>query len=220
MKEAKCTKRDEIHEAAKRLFYENGIEATSFEAIGSVCGVRPSLITYHFKTKNNLAAEIMKDIVVNVKATVAGKIMSEGLGYELKTSTVAEMFAQNRLNNYNDNTRRFLLEYMNCGMDTMFAVPKTRFYAMHDEAYRLNIDHDADELSMLSVCAFASMMGLSYTFFKGGLQCSFEQFEQYSIKQQFRFMRYPEAEIDMLYEEGKYLFEQLNIRIEPYFVIK
>ena len=44
--------------AAAKLFYDKGYNATSFEEIAEICDITKPLITYHYKTKANLANEV------------------------------------------------------------------------------------------------------------------------------------------------------------------
>lgn len=51
--------RDEIVEAADKLFYENGFEATSFADIAAVVQISRGNFYYHFKTKDEILAAVI-----------------------------------------------------------------------------------------------------------------------------------------------------------------
>jgi AcrR family transcriptional regulator len=53
------TTRDNIMDAAERLFAENGIGATSLRAIMEAAGVNAAAIAYHFGSKEDLIREIL-----------------------------------------------------------------------------------------------------------------------------------------------------------------
>jgi AcrR family transcriptional regulator len=64
-----ATKR-KIIEAAKREFYKNGYNKATMKDITDQLEFKPSLITYHFKTKDNLVTAIFEDLFVKVKKRV------------------------------------------------------------------------------------------------------------------------------------------------------
>ena len=52
----KTTRRDEIISVATRFFYEKGLKNTYFEMIANELNITAPLISYHFKSKDNLLA--------------------------------------------------------------------------------------------------------------------------------------------------------------------
>lgn len=56
------TKEKIIH-ACKQLFYENGVENTTFDNICALTGINRGLITYHFKGKSKIAAAIYAEFI-------------------------------------------------------------------------------------------------------------------------------------------------------------
>ncbi|WKY47390.1 TetR/AcrR family transcriptional regulator [Eubacteriaceae bacterium ES3] len=58
--EKELTTKQKIYDMAKRLFYKEGYQV-SFPSIAKELGISQGLITYHFKTKRNLAIAIFKE---------------------------------------------------------------------------------------------------------------------------------------------------------------
>lgn len=55
--------KNKIVNRCRSLFYENGIQGTSYEAICSAAGVNRGLIPYYFKSKNNIATIIFQEFI-------------------------------------------------------------------------------------------------------------------------------------------------------------
>lgn len=116
--------------------------------------------------------------------------------------------------------QRFYLDFMNCGFETCFMNTIYNFYKMHDRQYHLKIDRMSGELSMLATAASFGYFSLQYAFFTGKLDCkTYEQFSDYAIRMQFRFMNFTEDEIDEIMDRGTQVYNMLDINIEPYFTI-
>lgn len=56
MAKAPQTTRDRILSAANRLFYDEGIRATSVDAVAEKAGITKKTLYYHFKSKDDLVA--------------------------------------------------------------------------------------------------------------------------------------------------------------------
>ncbi|MET3667780.1 AcrR family transcriptional regulator [Caulobacter sp. 1776] len=62
--------RGQIVEAADRLFYERGFEATSFGDISSVTGLSRGNFYYHFKTKDEILEAVIERRLVDRSAMI------------------------------------------------------------------------------------------------------------------------------------------------------
>lgn len=59
--------REQIVEAADRLFYEQGFEATSFADIASAVGLSRGNFYYHFKTKDEILDAVIAERLANTR---------------------------------------------------------------------------------------------------------------------------------------------------------
>ncbi|MFA0814723.1 MAG: TetR/AcrR family transcriptional regulator [Anaerofustis sp.] len=219
--EEKINRRDEIVSVATRLFYEKGYKNTYFESIANEINITAPLISYHFKSKDNLARAVFESIGANIKNKLSEKIYLSKMPYDLKVSTVVDFLTLDKLWNDDENARNFFLEYMNCGFESCFTENNINFFKIHDRQYHLDIDRESGELSMLSIAATFASFSLSYAYYTGRLDCkTHEQFYDYLMRTQFRFMRLHDDEIDKIIRVGKDVFQMLNIQIMPYFQIK
>jgi len=62
------TTREQIVEAADRLFYEQGFEATSFADLAAAVGLSRGNFYYHFKTKDEILAAVISLRLENTRA--------------------------------------------------------------------------------------------------------------------------------------------------------
>ncbi len=62
--------RRRIYEVAKRLFYEKGVKATSYTDICEAADVNRGLIPYYFKSKSNIAMQVLEEFVDSMEAAV------------------------------------------------------------------------------------------------------------------------------------------------------
>lgn len=59
--------RQRIYRETKKLFYDKGIKSTSYNDICSAADVNRGLIPYYFKSKNNIAIEVLNEFVDNME---------------------------------------------------------------------------------------------------------------------------------------------------------
>lgn len=64
--------RQQITEAADRLFYERGFDATSFADIAAAVGLSRGNFYYHFKTKDEILDAVIAHRLVATRALLAG----------------------------------------------------------------------------------------------------------------------------------------------------
>ena len=62
--------RQRIYRESKELFYKQGIKATSYNDICEAADVNRGLIPYYFKSKNNIAIEVLGEFVDNMEKAV------------------------------------------------------------------------------------------------------------------------------------------------------
>lgn len=62
--------RQRIYQTSKRLFYKKGIKATSYSDICEAAEVNRGLIPYYFKSKHNIAIEVLKEFVDNMERSI------------------------------------------------------------------------------------------------------------------------------------------------------
>jgi AcrR family transcriptional regulator len=63
--------REQIVDAANRLFYEQGFERTSFAAIGEAVGISRGNFYYHFKTKDEILEAVIQARLASTRQMLA-----------------------------------------------------------------------------------------------------------------------------------------------------
>lgn len=87
--------RDQIIEAADRLFYENGFENTSFADIAGAVQISRGNFYYHFKSKDEILEAVI-DLRLNYTREMLAKWASEGAGPADRIRRFIEMLVANR----------------------------------------------------------------------------------------------------------------------------
>ncbi|MEV2274525.1 TetR/AcrR family transcriptional regulator [Nocardiopsis sp. NPDC049922] len=64
--------REQIVDAANRLFYEQGFEPTSFAAIAETVGISRGNFYYHFKTKDDILDAVIEARLASTRTMLAG----------------------------------------------------------------------------------------------------------------------------------------------------
>lgn len=103
--------RNKIYEVARRLFYDKGIKATSYKDICEAAEVNRGLIPYYFKTKDALAALVLKDYFESLERAVDAHW--SGLDQAVR-NVLIEIF-QFKLLESNENVLRFYGEVFSDG---------------------------------------------------------------------------------------------------------
>lgn len=62
--------RKRIYDVTKKLFYEKGIKATSYKDICEAAEVNRGLIPYYFKSKSNIAVQVLEEFVESMERAI------------------------------------------------------------------------------------------------------------------------------------------------------
>jgi AcrR family transcriptional regulator len=216
----KSQKKEAIINSAFKLFYLYGVDETSFENIANDCGVTAPLITYHFKTKNNLIEAIANNLTTRIASAVLDKFYVNGIKYDPKIAFAANIYVIHRLFNDDEKARNFFLYFLNCGFEFTFIDAHKDYYASLDRYYCFQLDRTKDEITLLATSLLFSAFSLTYAYFTNRINCTLEQMTDYMITFQFKQMNIPEKEITNTIAETKRLVNLLDFKFEPYFVIK
>lgn len=97
--------RKRIYDTAKKLFYEKGIKDTSYKDICEAADVNRGLIPYYFKSKNNIATQVLEEFVESMERAIEERWPEDKMGHsEFNIMVELLMF---RLLAENENVCRF-----------------------------------------------------------------------------------------------------------------
>lgn len=208
--------------AATKLFYEQGYKNTYMEEIADVCEITKPLITYYFKTKSNLARQVTDKYLADHKNNIALKLYTEyfkGGKTDLQVSTAVEIRLYDTLHLCDSNALRFMKEHADENYEDTFPKDSVRLYKIHDRRYHLDIDRDADEISMIARSAMSSSLSVKLAYASGEFNCTLEECLDYLTRVHFVLMHIDKKRIDEIVAESKYVLQQVNFEIKPYFQV-
>ncbi len=100
--------RNKILQVCKELFYEKGIKKTSYDDICERASVNRGLIPYYFKSKNNIAIEVLEDFIQGMVAAIDQRWSSDVIS--LSERIVMIELLMFRLLSSDENVCRFYSE--------------------------------------------------------------------------------------------------------------
>ena len=214
--------KNKIIEVATKYFYEQGYTNTFFEQIAEACNISSPLISYHFNRKSALAKAVSDKYTGENKNRIAFKVYKSFYGlrkYDLQYSTAVEILLTNRLIHEDKKVMRFMKERADSYYEDMQSQSTVDLYRIHDRRYHLDINRDNDEISMLAFSAAGASLALRIAYYRGYIDCSFDEFNDYATAVHFRVMNLEKAKIDEILKESHKIIDQLDFKILPYFKI-
>jgi AcrR family transcriptional regulator len=218
-----ANQQENILAVATELFYDQGYDKTYFYQIAERLGITKPLISYYFKSKSHLAKKVSENYTSQCKNNIALKLYQEYFQrqkYDLQLSTAIEIRLLDTLTFTDPKVKRFVSESANGHFEDIFQSNYKSFFKIHDRHYHLKINHQIDEVSLLSRGYVAASMAIRLGFFNDEFSCSMEECLDYSIEMLFRFMRVDEKRIQEIIDKSKEVIEQIDFQFEPYFIIR
>ncbi len=216
------TQKSNILLAARKLFYEQGYKNTYLGQIADICGVTKPLISYHFNSKAALANKVAEAYIAENKNHIALKVYEYFFrmqNYDLQVSTAVEIHLTQLAIIQDKNVSRFDSERADDKYDEMYSQYNLPLYQIHDRRYKLNINHDIDEIAMISKAAPAAAHAVTYAYLKGELKCSLEECLDYVTALHFRLMRIDDERVDEIISKSNEIINTVHFEIAPYFKI-
>lgn len=213
-----------ILDIATKLFYDVGYNDTYLEHIANLCGITKPLISYHYNSKAELARVVAETYAKNNKNVISFKLYKYFFDlkkYDLQVSTAVEIRLTNMLNLLDKNVLRFYYERINANYDKSIPDKESSvpFYKIHHRRYKLNIDNEKDELTLLARAARGASMSLIFGYIRGDFDCNLEDFLDYSVGVHFKMMNITHETIDKVIDESKKVIDKIGFSFEPYFKI-
>lgn len=205
---------------AANLFYEKGYNATSFEEIADQCKITKPLITYHYKTKANLANEVYLHFAENRKNKITAKIYNYYGTYDLQVGIAIESKFGLRILKEDPKAYRFYHERVNASFDNIFTEPNMSLYNAYDRRYHLELDRGNDELRIAALSAKASAAALIVSYFNSKLNCTYEFLEKSVASLPFKVIDVPQDQIDAILMQSTEILDTLDFKIMPYFDVE
>lgn len=186
---------------AKRLFYEQGYDATTTRQIAEVSEVNLGLIKYHFESKAYIALEVY----IQVRDSFDGWLTTQG--YEKEERLLVGSAIEIILCFNSPNFKKFYVE--------LYQEAKIRDYFQNRMGTYQASDHDDKVSAQLYGVAFSFMKAslMSYTFTEEGQKISMKQYIKFYMQQQMAAHNMVNADVvsEKVYEElEKYYFSVVS----------
>lgn len=211
--------RAKIIDVATRLFYDRGYDKTTFDMIAEECGVAKSLITYHFKTKLNLAVEIFDDNRLQTIAIVNRKISESGIDVPL--NAIPSIFDRIALRQLRADRKVYEFFSIVTTEHTLSGNFSGDIYEIFSSAYASGMHEDQFNRMILWTSRGAAAFAITAYFdSKLGKDIPYDVFEDYRASLRYRLQMYPQEEIDKILAVSRSVADQLQIEFLPYFEVK
>lgn len=210
--------REKLIAAAKKLFYEQGYEATTLAQISNESGINNGLITYYFGSKVNLASVINTAYLLEMRNEIARQLYEVKKGYNLELGVAIEQRILMATKFENKNLMRFNLEYTkDKAMFEGHNEKREHYYKLQQRLINPQLS-DLD-LKLYEVCGASITTNLARAYANHYVDCSTAYLKDYAIREIFHFMCLPDYQTEALVEESSLLEEQISVKIVPYFKV-
>lgn len=206
-----------IFETAKELFYEKGVEATSYTDISERAGVNRGLVSYHFKSKANIAREVFAGFVDSMEAAVEERWGDEDVTLSV-CNVLVELF-QFRLLSENPNALRFYSEIMS-GLDYHEDMFEVQGEVVDKMLKGIGKTMAEDARRTITCMMSGTEMELVQAMRTGYLTESVESFVRRDLLWAYFLLGVDSSEVDAWCDEAYALAEGLTMECGPDFICR
>ena len=173
------TKRKEILDTAKRLYYDKGMDAVSFDDIAKEVGVTKPVIAYHFGNKAKLANEIFGRYSKANANTVYQKAYALSSRYTNYDINQAYTILCCRYYCQDEKALRFYTQLFSCSFtDITYGIEDISNITLKGPSGNVS----EDIAHMLYIGTQYAARGLIYHYATGEIKCSEQDFNRYMMQ--------------------------------------
>lgn len=213
--EKKYTRKKLIIDTAQRMYYRDGFDETSFDAIAKECNITKPLITYHFGTKTQLGGKIFG----KYSKEQANIFFEKAFALDTEANYIYIYFAYSLMcvKYYlaDKNAFRFYTQYFSQSF-TDITPGIEDFYKSAGKLLKTNDKNNI--LHMQYIGAQYAARGLIYHYVNGEIQCSWEDFAYYYLSFFNIHRSENKAALDNAIKESFKVLDAVNITLKPDFV--
>ncbi len=216
--EKNAMNRELIYEAARKLFYEKGFNEATFSELGSMVGVHRSLITYYFKTKNNLASQVLSDFIANYTSLVREALINVHGEVDPVYESALRVFVMFNCFAANPPVARFYTEFCDANPRILYRDIKRLTISQLKERFELPFDEK--HLKFIQMVDDSSREALTKAFFSGNTDLSLNEAIELKVKLLFQMFNLPEEYINEIYVTSKKIYDAERFIYGPGFLIR
>jgi len=213
-----------IFDTAKSLFYEKGYYSTSIGNISEVANVNRALVSYYFKSKGNLALQIVNQFNITITGKITQKLYEENGAVNPLVMFAAETRVFNSFRRLNEHYRRFMkevsLENILTLGDNMIGKNLTEncIFDYLEKTYDIKLSKVEKQIYQNSFSSIIS--GLIIIHSEGNIDCSHEYIAEKECEMYFKMLGLWKDEITYILQESKEVYDSIDIKMEKNFTIK
>lgn len=198
-----------ILNTCKKLFYEKGYIATTYEDICKAADVPPGSITYHFTSKRNIAAEILSEYELKVRTMMS--ILTDGK-YDSLTLAALEIISWWDRFFHNPNLKRFATEMASEGIarQATFSDIKYFFSFLIKEN---KIDIDEKRLNVITAAHIGLVTEMIFIIEENKLAFSMSEIAAYVIENDLKALNIDYKTISETIKKAHQIYDELRISI-------
>ena len=135
--------KERIYKCAKECFYEKGFSETTFKDISERAGVPSTLITYYFKKKIQIAADIYSEIYINAQDIINKHQKEYNINSHLFRQILVSYIYYDCIFSYENNKRFYMeLRKRNVSNYTLTKEVTQKVYASYIREFNLPITNE------------------------------------------------------------------------------
>jgi DNA-binding transcriptional regulator YbjK len=201
--------KNKIIQASKSLFYFNGYKKTTVQGIADLADVNLGLISYYFKSKDNIAKSIfigfLKEIEQEVKALDCSKDKDLMSVYMAKERIFFEIILKN------DNYQRFYKEIINSNMifNLLEDYVERNYTVINNHIKKINND---DLIKSFSALEIGGRYNILRKYFRNSINLDIDMLINILIGCTPRLFGYSNENVDSYIKESKVIADKVDKR--------
>ncbi|WKY45010.1 TetR/AcrR family transcriptional regulator [Eubacteriaceae bacterium ES2] len=210
--------RQKIYNTAKELFYAVGFTKTTLSEIAKASTYNKAMVSYYFKSKNNLGIEVYNEYMFANRTKTQNAINQVFPGCSVALKAAIEYRVQNRNCRLNKHLNQFYHEL--CASNVLLKTESASIHFIEEinESDQLGLDRLA--VKALAVANLAVVHGLHVSRDDGFIDCSSEYIADLEIRLLFQSLRFENAFIDAILEQSRNMIDAIDVRVEKNFLVK
>ena len=209
--------RKKLISAAKELFYVQGYSGTTLAQLSKASGVNNGLITYYFGSKANLASIVYTGLMLELRNEIAKQLYIIKHDYSLELGIGLETRILLKLKFENKSFLRFCAEYQSEKPGYVKTASGKRSHYYQLQRRLINPQLSDDDLRLYEICGIAATKAVTEAYFTGYYAGDPTYAEDYVLRLLYKMLQLPDYQSEALVEESRFLKDQLNIKVGPYF---
>ena len=204
--------KESILKTSRRLFYEKGVAATSYDDICKGAQINRGLIPYHFKGKNNIAGIIFNELIGCFNVAISNKLQTDNKNIH----HVVLMFREAK---NNENFCRFYSEVENSN-DCYEVTLASQMELIQELSEYNGLTFSESALRTIGCMYEGTERELADNLYRGYLTEPIDEIVKRDTYFVFSSLGFETKQIDNIFKEAKRLADGFRVRVLEQFELK